>query len=109
VKCHYRSANNRLTFELDAGSQKDLFEGIATLQEIFESDSTCGMCNSTDLRFRVREVKDNKYYEMRCGKCNAQLSFGQHKTGGTLFPKRTTDEGDMPNRGWYRWQPRDDR
>ena len=112
MEAQYRTRNGRLVFKIEAGTPKDLFEGIADLQEVYEADDACGICKSTDIRFRVREVQSNKYYEMRCAgvdprtgfACNAQLSFGQNKVGGGLFPKRKDGDGNwLPNRGWFKY------
>ena len=54
----------------------------------FTSEEKCGLCGSNNLRFVVRNVEGNDYYELRCVDCGALLAFGQHKKGGTLFPKR---------------------
>jgi hypothetical protein len=43
------------------------------------------------------------HYELICGACGGQFSFGQHKKGGSLFPKRKGDNGFLPNRGWHKW------
>ena len=52
----------------------------------------------------VRSVEGNDYYELRCGNCGGILSFGQHKKGGTLFPKRKDDNNNyLPNKGWHKW------
>lgn len=108
MKAHYRTANGRIVFEIEGGNQKELFENIADLQEVFEADSSCGMCKSQDIHFRVREVKGNKYFEIRCGACNAQFSFGQNKDMKSLFPKRKGEDGNwLPNRGWFKWTPQD--
>lgn len=117
MKCHYRSANGRLVFEIEGGDQKTIFEGVADLQEVFEADDKCGICGGSSILFRVREVQGNKYYEYRCITrnaqgyiCNAQLSFGQNKIGGSLFPKRQDKEGNwLPNRGWYKYTPKEDK
>ena len=62
--------------------------------------------NKTNFRFVVRNVDGNDYYELRCNDCGAVLAFGQHKKGGTLFPKRKDDEGNyLPNKGWHKWSP----
>ena len=38
--------------------------------------------------------------------CGAVLGFGQHKKGGTLFPKRKDADGNwLENRGWYKYKP----
>ena len=116
AKVHYRTSNNRLSFEITGGTPKDIFEGIAQVQEVFEADYKCGCCNSPDISFRVREAKSAagkacKYYELRCNApgCRARFSFGQNLDMKNLFPKRTDEQGNfLPNRGWYKYQPKED-
>jgi hypothetical protein len=37
--------------------------------------------------------------------CGAVLSYGQHKKGDTLFPKRKGEDGSwLENNGWYKWE-----
>jgi len=109
MECQYRSRNGRLFFKVEGGTQKELFENIADLQEVFEADEACGMCKSTNIRFRVRDVKGNKYFELRCLECNAQFSFGQNKDMKSLFPKRRDEEGKpLPHGGWFKWVPKDE-
>lgn len=104
MKAHFRTRNNRITFEIEGDTQKALFRGIAELQQVFEADDTCGVCNSADIRFCVRVIEDNEYYELRCQACDGQLSFGQHKKGGSLFAKRRDkDNNILGNRGWYKY------
>lgn len=90
--------------EAEGDKQTDLFEEIAQLQEVFGQEK-CGKCGGTDLRYVVREVDDNKYFELRCKniKCRASLAFGQHKKGGSLFPKIKDGEAYIPNNGWQIW------
>jgi hypothetical protein len=89
-----------------AETQQELFEELARHQEIFSID-TCGRCESQNIRYVVREVDENKFFEMRCSDCNAKLSFGQHKgKGQTLFPHRKDSEGNwLPHGGWKKWNP----
>ena len=76
---------------------------MATIQEIF-GEEKCGVCGSTNLRFVVRNVESNDYFELRCVNCSALLAFGQHKKGGTLFPKRKDDNNNyLPTNGWHKW------
>ncbi len=97
------NVNNRLQFEVEGSGQKELFKELATIQEIF-GEEKCGNCNKDSIRFVVRNVDDNDYYELRCADCNSILSFGQHKKGGTLFPKRKDENGNyLPNKGWHKW------
>lgn len=90
--------------EIEEDGQKEIFKKLSSIQEIF-GEAECGMCKNTNLRFAVRSVEGNDYYELKCPKCGANLAFGQHKKGGTLFPKRKDEKGEyLPNRGWYKWQ-----
>lgn len=102
MKLRYR-INDKLECEVEGDGQKEIFKELATLQEIF-GEEKCGSCGKNNLRFVVRNVEDNDYYELRCSDCGSVLSFGQHKKGGTLFPKRKDDSGNyLPNKGWYKW------
>lgn len=102
MKVKYR-INDKLEFELEGEGQKDIFKELALIQEIF-GEAKCGLCGSTNLRFVVRSVEGNDYYELRCVDCGAVLAFGQHKKGGTLFPKKKDEEGHyLPNHGWHKW------
>jgi hypothetical protein len=106
MKVLYR-ASDKLTFELEGAGQKEIFKELAVIQEIF-AEEVCGLCGKNNLKFVVRNVDGNDYYEIRCSDCGAILAFGQHKKGGTLFPKRKDDEGNiLPNRGWHRWSSKD--
>jgi len=97
--------SNTLTITIEGSSQKELFENLASLQEVF-SQHTCGKCNKQNVVFQVREVDSNKFYEMRCRSCGAVLSFGAHKKGDTLFPKRKDSDGNLIGVfGWAKWNP----
>jgi hypothetical protein len=97
------AVNNKLQFELEGSGQKEVFKELALIQEIF-GEEACGLCKSTNIKYIVRNVDGNDYYELRCADCGGILSFGQHKKGGTLFPKRKDDEGAyLPNKGWHKW------
>jgi hypothetical protein len=108
MKVHYRSKSGRLVFEIEGQSLKQMFHGIADVQEVFEAESTCGCCGSQSLRFRVRNNQDNDYYEMLCDDCTATFAFGQTKQGNKLFPRRKDkDDFALPDRGWKVWQRRE--
>jgi hypothetical protein len=99
------TANDKLQFEVEGAGQKEIFKEIALIQEIF-GEEKCGICGNSSIRYIVRNVEGNDYYELRCNesKCGGILSFGQHKKGGTLFPKRKDDDNNyLPNRGWHKW------
>lgn len=102
MKVLYKSSD-KLQFELEASGQKEIFKELALIQEIF-SENKCGMCGKNNIKHIVRSVDGNDYYELKCSDCNAILSFGQHKKGGTLFPKRKDDNNVyMPHNGWHKW------
>ena len=95
--------SEKLEFTVEGAGQKEIFKELATIQEIFGEDK-CGLCNKNGLRFVVRSVEGNDFYELRCMDCGAVLSFGQHKKGATLFPKRKDDAGEyLPSKGWHKW------
>jgi len=97
-------ATDNLKFEVEGKEQVDIFEQIASIQEVF-AHTTCGACGAEAI-FRVREDKEeNKYYEMYCPECRAKLAFGQNKKGGTIYPKRKDKEGNyIKNNGWEKWE-----
>ena len=107
MKLNYK-VSDKLSFELEGAGQKEIFKELSALQEIFGEES-CGMCKSHNIRYVVRNVEGNDYYELRCADCGAVLAFGQHKKGGTLFPRRKDDDGKwLPNRGWHKYTPKQD-
>lgn len=102
MKVKYK-VGDKLEFELEGSGQKEIFKELAIIQEIF-AEEHCGLCESHNLKFTVRTVEGNDYYELRCADCGAVLAFGQHKKGGTLFPKRKDDQGNyLKNKGWHKW------
>ena len=102
--------NEKLDVSFDANLQKDIFQGLATLSEVF-GISKCGACNKPDIRYVVREAskgtKKYQYHELHCNNCRARLAFGQHDgEKGTLFPKRKDAEGKyLANNGWVKYTP----
>jgi hypothetical protein len=112
MKAHYRSANGRLVFEIEGASPKALFEQIALVQDVFEAEDKCGQCGSSNIRFRLRNVKtqakDARYFELRCMDCWAQFDYGQSQDTVNLFPKRRDDNGNVIGvRGWYKYRSQD--
>jgi hypothetical protein len=94
--------NETLKFEIEDSAQTGLFEQLAEISEVFSND-TCGHCGGK-ATFRVREVDENKYFEMWCPSCYAKLAFGQNKKGNTLFPKRKDKEGKyLDKNGWVKY------
>lgn len=101
---------DKIQVEFETESLKSAFKELNGIQEVLVSAGKCGACNNTDIRYVVRTVDDNDYYEARCGnsRCRAKLAFGQHKTGGTLFPKRKDENGNwLDKEGWVIWKKED--
>ena len=106
MKVNYTTQSGNIKGELSADDQKAIFNEIAKFQEVFE-ETVCVKCGSHNVRFVVRTVDDNDYYELRCRDCGARLAFGVNKKGGTLFPKRKDADGNwLPNNGWVKWNPK---
>lgn len=98
----------------DGANHIELFEQLASMQEVFGSANKCGKCQGTDLRFVVRENEaEDKFYELRCQnrQCRAVLEFGCHKKGKSVYPKiKGTPTADgkntyLPNGGWQVYNP----
>lgn len=105
MKANYKTRDGRIVVEVQGETVKDLFRGIAQVQEVFEAGRECGACQSQSIQFRTRSIDDNDYYELACMDCHCKLDFGQHKKGGTLFAKRKDVEGNwLPNNGWKKWE-----
>lgn len=108
MKANFKSRDGRVVIEVQGETVKDLFRGLSQVYDVFESESACGCCGGTSIRPVAREHEDNEYYELAClnPDCGAKFSFGQHKKGNTLFPKRKDENGALlPNRGWRKWEP----
>lgn len=105
MKVNYTSQDGRMQFDFDAATQKDVFKKLAEIQSLFE-EPECGCCKSKIIHFEHRTHDGNDYYKMVCQVCNAQLDYGQNKTGGGLFARRVEKDSKrpMPNNGWYHWQ-----
>lgn len=110
MKVSYKTRNGQFVFELEGANQKDLFEQIANVQELYEGLTASYNGKTSDrVNLRVREVDGNKFYEAVCvdedkDLRNARLSFGVNKVGGGLFPKRKNDDGSYnANNGWKKW------
>lgn len=104
MEAQYKCRNGHLTLKVTGETQKDLFRELARAQDVFEAEQACGICQGTEISFRVRGVEDNEYFELQCA-CGARFQFGQHRKGGSLFPKRRNESGPLPNGGWSKWEP----
>jgi hypothetical protein len=115
----------KITITVKGATQKDLFNQLATITEVF-GERSCGLCEGEDIIFAKRNVDGNDFFEMVCRnpQCGARLSFGQSKQHpGEMFPirklvtsgpdrgkpSRKKGEYDGKGRGWtkYRGQPID--
>lgn len=99
---------NGVWLELDCTNPKEAVKELAAYQEVF-SERECGMCHATELVFLHRQDDEkHDYYSIKCKACQAQVDFGQHKTGNTLFLKRKDANGqyDTNHGGWYHWKDR---
>lgn len=94
-----------MTIEAEGETIKEVFAELARMEEVF-GEQKCGKCGCGELKFIVRNIDDNLYHELCCTNynCRAKLSYGVHKKGGGLFPKRKDDkEVYLPNGGWLKW------
>lgn len=117
--------SQQLSIEVEGDNVKQVFEQLAVAQEVFGTEE-CGCCHEKNFRFMCRTDDDeNKYYELHCQnlKCRAKLTYGCHKKGNGLFPKKhwgSLSDSDkknrgmeeqpkgslyLPNGGWFKWVP----
>jgi hypothetical protein len=93
----------RCTVQVEAETQKQLFEEWASAVEVF-GEQRCGLCKSEAIAPVVRTVTHGKqeyqFHELHCQnpECRARLTFGIHQTGETLFPHRRLDPSGRPDR-----------
>lgn len=97
------------------GNMVEMFEKVSSLNEVF-GITKCDACESENIRYVTRTAtkgkKEFKFHELHCQniKCRARLSFGQHATGNTLFPKRKDADGNyLSNNGWVKYDPSKDK
>lgn len=92
--------NDQLNIECESETVDELFKQIAKMQSTFE-DTKCGACNSTNIRYVVREAEGFEFFEMHClePKCRARLSFGHSKEDKKLYAKRLVIETNGKNKG----------
>lgn len=96
--------NGRMSAVLEGETVADVFRKVAEFHDVFEVANACGKCNKDNIKFQVRNVDDNDYFELVCLDCWAKFQFGQHKKGGGLFPKRKDSEGKIRGtNGWTRY------
>jgi hypothetical protein len=107
MEAQYRIRGGSLTIKVEGETQRDIFRELARAAETFEAEAECGICHSPQIRFKVRTMDDNEFFELQCV-CGARFEFGQHKKGGSLFPKRRGENGPLPNGGWAKWNPKNE-
>lgn len=106
MNVRYTTSDGRMQFTVEGDGVKGVFTALAQVQEVFEGNK-CGQCESADTVLSHREHDGHSFYSKMCLGCGAQLDFGQHKQGGTLFVKRKDQDGnDLGKNGWYHWQRR---
>lgn len=125
MQASFSTLKGTVNVVVEGDTQQELFEELASAQEIFQHDC-CGVCKGSNIKFVVREVDKNKFYELHCetvvsGKtCRARLPFGCiNSKDGKLFPKKRwstlsdtekekrgpePESGYLPNEGWFRWK-----
>jgi len=97
---------DNLTVEIEADTFCEAFESLSSVEEVF-NNTVCGACGS-QAKFVVRTNDAGDFYEMKCSnsKCRARLSYGKHKKGGGIFPKRKDNDGNwLDNNGWVVYRP----
>ena len=60
MKVKYTTPNNRITVELEADTQVEVFSQLSAFQEVF-GETNCGKCGSDNLKFQIRNVDDNEF------------------------------------------------
>jgi ribosomal protein S27E len=93
--------SDKCTISGEVQGPKELVRELASIGELF-IETTCKLCNNTNVSFEHRLHDGHSFYSIRCPKCGGRADFGQHKTGETLFLKRRED-----GKYWYRWQAGD--
>lgn len=116
MKLHYRTRDGRMTVELEADTQTELWKELSRFQEVFELGPVRAkigdkVLESNNIKYNVRTDKDeNEYLEAICMEDGPlkwfKVQMGQHKKGGGLFPKRP-DRDDKNYQwglgGWSKW------
>lgn len=124
MKIKYTTSDGRFSTECE-GDVKDIWEQIASFQEVF-CENKCGKCKKVGfVKFTVRDSEDDsgekfKYHELVCTACGAKKGFGLNRDGKTLFPKTSVKKKEkvlfdtfkksdddkvayLPDSGWLKW------
>jgi predicted metal-binding protein len=104
MRVTHKSADGRLSVEVEGNDTKAIFDELAGAQEVF-GVSTCGACDSKNVHFQVRQVQGNTYRAVRCADCGCELNFGTRKADGQIYPRRKDPKTQdwLPNSGWTKW------
>lgn len=91
--------------QCEVGKVKDAFEFLAAIGEAF-GISSCGACDSTNIKRVHRKAQGFNFYELRCNDCDHRLEFGVLQDSERLFPRRKDKAGQWrDNDGWYKYEP----
>ena len=95
MKVNYTTSSGKISVsKLKQIRKLRLFQQLANFQEIF-AETKCGKCGSENIRFQVRNVDDNLYYELRCMDCGAKLAFRCHEKGWKTIPQTERQRRQM--------------
>lgn len=106
-------AGDERIVKVSGDTPKDLFSEMAMAYEVF-GETNCGLCHSTNIRPKHRQVEKYHYYEYECQDCRAKLQMGQlQDNSGGLFPVRKLMPNGKPHfrdgdygehEGWTRYR-----
>jgi len=100
IELLYKSKDGRFQAKLSGETPNIVFEQIAVFQEVFEKNNTCGLCGNTDTFFNTRKVNKSKFFEKKCNKCGAALTYHINENNVGLY----TTYKDK----WVKWTPNKD-
>lgn len=114
MEVKYKSTCGRFEVTFDVRDQQTLFKELSNFQEVFCDDMSVEIDGlqvpMTDIRFRVRTVNGDEFFEKVYIGNNPKL-FGykkeygcskEHK--GCMFPRVKDPDGTYrKNNGWYKW------
>lgn len=122
MKLVYTTKDGRLSVELDATNQKDLFRQLSRFQEVFEETASASIdgkkVQSDDIRYKVRNVaytddsgkaKSAEYFEkiVASGPLTGwKKAYGVLDDGTEgLFPKWKVDDpnSEVGDNGWHKY------
>ena len=97
----------KVHLEVDAEDVKSSVKQLSGFMDVY-AEQQCGACGCQAVRVEHRSDADSHdYYSVKClnGECGAELRFGQHKSGKTLFAKRKDEQGNwLDHGGWMKFQ-----